>query len=72
MKSSKKSIYVTQPSLCSEEEFFEKLKSIWSNGILTHNGPLVREFEHSVASKLGVNNFVAVTNGTIFRWRLKL
>ena len=65
MKSSKKAIYVTQPSLCTQEEYFEILKSVWANGILTHNGPKVREFEEAIISKLSINNFVAVTNGTI-------
>lgn len=65
MESSKKAIYVTQPSLCTQEEYFEILKSVWANGILTHNGPKVREFEEAIISKLSINNFVAVTNGTI-------
>ncbi|NTW31092.1 MAG: DegT/DnrJ/EryC1/StrS family aminotransferase [Bacteroidetes bacterium] len=60
-----KAIYVTQPTLAPLEEYVELLKGIWTSGILTHNGPLVQQFEKDIAVKLGINNFIAVTNGTI-------
>ncbi|MFZ4801550.1 MAG: DegT/DnrJ/EryC1/StrS family aminotransferase [Chlorobium sp.] len=60
-----KSIYVTQPSLAPLEEYVELLKGVWDRGILTHNGPLVQQFERDLSAKLGIQNFVAVTNGTI-------
>ena len=58
-------IYVTQPSLASLEEYTELLQGVWNSGILTHNGPLVRRFEKELSEKLNIENFVAVTNGTI-------
>ena len=58
-------IYVTQPFLAPLEDFYEVLKTPWSSGILTHNGPLVQRFEKLLSSKLDVNNVVAVTNGTV-------
>jgi dTDP-4-amino-4,6-dideoxygalactose transaminase len=60
-----KPIYVTQPSLAPLEEYVELLKGVWERGILTHNGPLVQQFEKDLAAKLGIQNFVAVTNGTV-------
>jgi len=60
-----KPVYVTQPSLAPLEEYVELLKGVWESGILTHNGPLVQRFEMDLAAKLGIQNFVAVTNGTV-------
>jgi dTDP-4-amino-4,6-dideoxygalactose transaminase len=59
------SIYVTMPSLAPLEEYTELLKGVWERGILTHNGPLVQQFENELASKLELPSFVAVSNGTI-------
>ena len=60
-----KPIYVTQPSLAPLEEYVEVLKGVWGSGILTHNGPLVQKLEKELCEKLGTQNFVAVSNGTI-------
>jgi len=60
-----KPIYVTQPSLASLEEYNELLKGIWERGILTHNGPLVQRLENEICEQLNIENFVAVSNGTI-------
>jgi len=60
-----KPIYVTMPSMAPLEEFVELLKGVWERGILTHNGPLVQQFEKELCAKLCVDNFVAVSNGTI-------
>jgi hypothetical protein len=60
-----KSIFVTQPSLAPLEEYMDLLRGVWESGILTHNGPLVQKFESDLSKKLGLNNFIAVSNGTI-------
>lgn len=60
-----KSIYVTMPSLAPLDEYVEILKGVWERGILTHNGPLVQQFEKEISNKLGLSDFVAVSNGTI-------
>lgn len=60
-----KPIYVTQPSLAPLKEFTSLLEGVWERGILTHNGPLVQQFENEIATKLKLKHFVAVTNGTI-------
>lgn len=61
----KKSIFVTQPSLAPLEEYMEILSGVWDRGILTHNGPLVQQFENDLRDKLQLSNCVAVSNGTI-------
>lgn len=53
------------PSLAPLEEYTEILQGIWQRGILTHNGPLVQQFEQEICKKLNLENFVAVSNGTI-------
>jgi dTDP-4-amino-4,6-dideoxygalactose transaminase len=58
-------VYVTQPSLAPLEEYMELLKGVWGNRILTHNGPLVQQFERELCRKLGLGGIVAVSNGTI-------
>ena len=58
-------IYVTMPSLAPIEEYNEILKGIWERGILTHNGPLVQQIEKDICKILNIENFVAVSNGTI-------
>lgn len=60
-----KPIYVTQPSLPPLEEYTQILESVWSSGILTHNGPIVQKFEKELCNKLNIDNFLTVTNGTI-------
>lgn len=60
-----KPIHVTQPSLPPLEEYVELLKEIWGTGILTHNGPLLQRLEKELSVKLGIDNFIAVTNGTV-------
>ena len=60
-----KSIFVTQPSLAPLDEYVTLLKGVWESGILTHNGPLVRQLENQLAEKLKIKNLVTVNNGTI-------
>jgi len=60
-----KPVYVTMPSLAPLEEYTEILKGVWERGILTHNGPLVQQFEKELCSTLNLKNIVAVSNGTI-------
>jgi len=62
---SKSDIFVTQPSLAPFEEFVELLRGVWDSGILTHNGPLVRQLEKKLCMTLGVRYFTLVCNGTL-------
>lgn len=58
-------IYVTQPSLAPLDEYNNYLSAIWESGILTHNGPLVRQLERDLRAKLNLEHFAIVLNGTI-------
>ncbi len=60
-----KPVFVTMPSLAPLEEYTELLKGVWERGILTHNGPLVQQFEQEIKAKLLLPEFTVVNNGTI-------
>jgi dTDP-4-amino-4,6-dideoxygalactose transaminase len=59
------SVYVTRPSLAPINEYVEILKGIWERAYLTNNGPVLLQFEEDFKNKLGLSNFLAVTNGTV-------
>lgn len=61
----KKPIYVTKPTLAPLSDLQPYLERIWSTGVMTHNGPLVQQFEKEFASWAGVTNLVTVCNGTV-------
>jgi dTDP-4-amino-4,6-dideoxygalactose transaminase len=56
---------VSKPWLPPFEKLVEKLRIPWDSGILTHNGPLVQEFEKRLEELWGVRNVIAVSNGTM-------
>lgn len=58
-------VYVTQPSMPPLNEFSEYLEQIWSNKILTNNGPFHKLFEAKLAEYLGVNYLSVFSNGTL-------
>lgn len=60
-----KNIYVTMPTLAPLGEVTENLQKVWESGIMTHNGPILQEFERKVAEWHGLKNHVVVVNGTI-------
>lgn len=64
-RSQNSKINVTQPSLPPLSEYVKYLEKIWETGTLSHNGPMVQEFEKKLAEFLSIQNFVAVSNGTI-------
>jgi len=58
-------IFVTQPTLAPLEEVNELMRGIWSSGVMTHNGPLVQQFEREFCAHEKIDRIVAVCNGTI-------
>lgn len=60
-----KNIYVTMPTLAPLEEVDAYLKQVWESGVMTHNGPLLRKFEHDVAEWHGLQHHTVVVNGTM-------
>lgn len=60
-----KNIYVTMPTLAPLGEVNEYLAKVWESGVMTHNGPLLQEFERKVAEWHGISHHTVVVNGTI-------
>lgn len=60
-----KSIYVTEPTLPSLQEVMSLLEGVWERGILTHNGPLVQQFEKDIQEQFQAPHTAIVSNGTI-------
>ena len=60
-----KQINVTSPSLAPLGEYIQLLQGIWERGVLTHNGPLLRQLEDEIESRLDLSRFILVTNGTV-------
>jgi len=60
-----KPINVTLPAMPPLEEFYELLKQIWGNKILTNNGPFHKQFEQALAEYLGVKHISLFANGTL-------
>lgn len=59
-----KKIYVTQPYLPDLDEFIPYLQQIWSNKVLTNNGPMHQELEKGLCEYLGVPFISLFNNGT--------
>lgn len=60
-----KPVYVTMPSLAPLEEVDVYLRKVWASGVMTHNGPLVQQFERDFCAWAKVPKMVAMCNGTM-------
>lgn len=58
-------INVTKADLPALEEYTEYLQHIWKETWLTNDGELLKLLEIKLRDYLGVNNLLAVTNGTL-------
>lgn len=58
-------LHVGRPNIGNREAFLARVNQILDSHWLTNNGPMVQEFEHRIASYLGVKHCVAMCNGTI-------
>lgn len=58
-------LHVGRPNIGDRAAFMQRLDQILDNQWLTNNGPMVQEFEHEIAQRLGVKHCVAMCNGTI-------
>jgi len=65
MKRFEKPVYVTMPTLAPLGDVDAYLAQIWRSGVMTHNGPLVQQFERDFSAWAGVKRTVAVCNGTL-------
>lgn len=57
-------ITVTQPSLPPLEDVYPYLEKIWTNKILTNNGPLHKNLEDKITDYLKIENLVLFNNCT--------
>lgn len=60
-----KPLFVTKSFLPPLSEYISYLKKIWKSGVLTNDGPMIKEFEQKFASYSGSKNVMAVGNGTL-------
>ncbi|MDI9342692.1 MAG: DegT/DnrJ/EryC1/StrS family aminotransferase [Sediminibacterium sp.] len=58
-------INVTKSFLPDLSEYTSILQQTWQNHHLTNRGPLVQQLEKNIREKLGLNNVLFVSNGTI-------
>jgi dTDP-4-amino-4,6-dideoxygalactose transaminase len=59
-----KKLYVGRPNIGNRERFLERVNEILDRRWLSNDGPLLKEFEDTVATFLGVKNVVAMCNAT--------
>jgi dTDP-4-amino-4,6-dideoxygalactose transaminase len=64
MKPLKNPIPITKPLVPDLDKYTEYLKDIFNTGIITNNGPLVRELESNLEKVLGIKNCSVFCNGT--------
>ena len=59
-----KKTFVTKPFLPPLDEYYESLKEIWENGVLTNSGPFHEKFENALSNFLGLPFVSLVNNAT--------
>ena len=59
-----KKTFVTKPFLPPLDEYYDSLKVIWRNGVLTNNGPFNEKFERALSNFLGLPFVSLVNNAT--------
>ncbi|QYM79786.1 aminotransferase class I/II-fold pyridoxal phosphate-dependent enzyme [Horticoccus luteus] len=58
-------LHVGRPNIGDREAFLSRVGSMLDRRWFTNNGPLVQQFEHSVADFIGVKHCVAMCNATV-------
>jgi dTDP-4-amino-4,6-dideoxygalactose transaminase len=58
-------IYVTRPYLPDLEELIPLLRQIWTNRVLTNQGPFLQNFEERLGQFLGTEHVSVVCNGAV-------
>jgi dTDP-4-amino-4,6-dideoxygalactose transaminase len=57
--------HVGRPNIGDHDRFLQRAAEILDRGWLSNNGPVAQEFEHKIATFIGVKHCVAMCNGTI-------
>jgi len=58
-------VHVGRPNIGDRRAFLRRVEEILDRRWLSNNGPMVQEFEQSIAKRLGVRHACAVCNGTV-------
>lgn len=58
-------LHVGRPNIGDRDAFMRRMNDILDRRWLSNNGPMVQEFERSLAEYLGVKHVVAMCNGTV-------
>lgn len=58
-------LHVGRPNVGNPSRFLERVNQMFDRRYFTNNGPLVQEFEHQVASYVGVKHCIAMCNATV-------
>jgi dTDP-4-amino-4,6-dideoxygalactose transaminase len=58
-------LHVGRPNIGDRKRLFDRLEEVLDSGWLTNDGPMVREFEESIASLSQARHCIAVSNGTM-------
>jgi dTDP-4-amino-4,6-dideoxygalactose transaminase len=58
-------LHVGRPNIGDRDRFFSRVSGILERRWLSNDGPMVREFEATVAARLGVKHCVAMCNATV-------
>jgi dTDP-4-amino-4,6-dideoxygalactose transaminase len=58
-------LHVGRPNLGDQDRFLSRVSDILDRRWLSNDGPMVREFEATVAARLGVKHAVAMCNATV-------
>jgi dTDP-4-amino-4,6-dideoxygalactose transaminase len=61
----KEPLHVGRPNIGNRDTFLARVNDILDRRWLTNYGPMVQDFEHRVASFVGVKHCVAMCNGTV-------
>lgn len=58
-------LHVGRPNLGNRKRFLERVDDIFDRRWLSNDGPLLKEFEHRVATLVGVRHCLAMCNATV-------
>lgn len=58
-------LHVGRPNLGKREAFLRRIEQVWDSGVLTNDGPMVKELERKLADYLGVKHCLLMCNGTV-------
>jgi dTDP-4-amino-4,6-dideoxygalactose transaminase len=58
-------LHVGRPNTGNRQQLLQRINDILDRRWLTNSGPYVQEFEHKIATMLGVKHCIAMCNGTV-------